>query len=72
MPECFLPVAKLQLPWAAGILHLCCEWNRTLETCAENCVAVTLSLALLPLFSFQSSVRLLQTGRQTGKSVLSV
>lgn len=40
--------------------------------CGQNCVAVTLSLALLPLVSFQSSVRLLQTGRQIGKSVLSV
>lgn len=37
MPECLLPVAKLQFPWIAGILKFCCELNRTLETWTELC-----------------------------------
>lgn len=69
MPECPLPAAKLQLPLVAGILHLCCEWNQTLEACGQNYVAMTLSLAPLPLVSFSFSVKLLQTGRQIGNSV---
>lgn len=37
MTECLLPVAKLQLPWVAGILHPCCECSQTLETWTELC-----------------------------------